>query len=396
MGFKAHEANEQVFKSLQELKEYVIIEKATTEFVPIISLMKKKAKFVDDEYFGYDKKWFTFNEEGFKELCNKFNIPMNLIKGFCEDKLASSVLNDIFYNKDQKEVLYNHQFVIDNKSRRVVGIVSCSYIDYSNKDFLEDLEKANNNLFKDFKIQECFIVNTKLYLRLLSPKIISGYAKGSYYEGDDTSQVGLQFKNSMIGNSAVKIDYYIYRAICSNGLIVETFENKNKIFHSGKRESFIERLAQKLTPIMKDIKKLPKCLSDLVDIEYSPSALANLGVADYIYKIIPLDEYTYTKRNKVKSDQKIEFDKEFILDIPRIYAGVHSGKVFNSSYRNNQSMFDFINIFTEYAHCNELTRKQQINIEEKTGEFMKWVLDNKEQIKIENNKHIEVKQLSYI
>lgn len=69
MGFIVHKVNEVIFNSLPELKEYTIIERANTDFVPIINFLENKAKFVDDEYFGYNKTWYTFNDEAFHDLC---------------------------------------------------------------------------------------------------------------------------------------------------------------------------------------------------------------------------------------------------------------------------------------------------------------------------------------
>lgn len=304
------------------------------------------------------------------------------------------MLNDVIYNSYRRDLLNNCQLVIDKSLNRIIGIVSCTYIDYSNKDFIDDIEKINNKLLLDYELKECFVINTKLYLRFLSPKIISGYAKGDCYAGNDISQIGIQLKNSMIGNSAVRIDYYIYRAICSNGLVVQAAEHKNMIKHSDKKESFINRLNDKLPPIIEDINKLPEILKSLVELEYSPISLANLGATEYIYKILPLDEYTYLKRNKMKREDKLKFDIEFISGIPRKYAGVNSKEVFLSKFRNNQSIFDFINIFTEFAHSKNISKKRQIYIEEKSGDLVKWAIDNKEYIENENIYSKEYGQVS--
>ncbi len=385
VGFHCQSNKYFCFNSLSELKEYVIIEKANTEFIPIKYYLDNNASFIDDAYFGSKHNWLTFNDEGFIQFCRKFKIPIDFIMRLEEKELTSKVLNDHIRIGSFKKELEKSQFVVDKHSNIISGIVSNTYIDYSNKDFLEDIYKVYPKLFDEFEMVESYVINTKLYLRLLSPKIISGYAKGKHYEGEDISQIGLQIKNSMIGNSSVKIDYYIYRAICSNGLVVDTFNSKNRILHSGKRESFIQRLEEKINPIMSEIKHLPKIIKELVDIEYNPYTLAILGAADFVYKIIPLNDYQYEKRNKLKKKYKIEFDALQMSNYPKMYAGTHSKEVFQSVFRDNQSMFDYINVFTEYANSNNLNKEQKIYIEEKTGDFVSWILQNKTKIKKENS-----------
>ena len=65
---------------------------------------------------------------------------------------------------------------------------------------------------------------------------------------------------------------------------------------------------------------------------------------------------------------------------PDKYAGELSSKVFKSNYRNNQSMFDFINVFTEYAHSRNIEIDRRIEIEKKAGDFVNWVIKNKKKL----------------
>jgi hypothetical protein len=43
------------------------------------------------------------------------------------------------------------------------------------------------------------------------------------------------------------------------------------------------------------------------------------------------------------------FDIEKIINYPYKYAGKHSESLFNSHWRDNHTMFDLINVFTEYT-----------------------------------------------
>ena len=58
-----------------------------------------------------------------------------------------------------------------------------------------------------------------------------------------------------------------------------------------------------------------------------------------------------------------------------MYARKHSRRVFDAQWRDNASMFDFINIFTEYA--KDLKPIKKIETEEKAGALADWIAKNK-------------------
>ena len=58
-----------------------------------------------------------------------------------------------------------------------------------------------------------------------------------------------------------------------------------------------------------------------------------------------------------------------------MYARKHSRRIFDSQWRDNASMFDFINIFTEYA--KDLKPIKKIETEEKAGALADWIAKNK-------------------
>ena len=76
-----------------------------------------------------------------------------------------------------------------------------------------------------------------------------------------------------------------------------------------------------------------------------------------------------------KKDREHQRNMKLIAEIPNLIGGVHSDKVFKSRYRDNASMFDFINVFTEEAKKYEPI--QRIQIEKSTGEFADFIAKNK-------------------
>jgi hypothetical protein len=65
--------------------------------------------------------------------------------------------------------------------------------------------------------------------------------------------------------------------------------------------------------------------------------------------------------------------------IPEHLGGEHSNKVFLSSMRDNATVFDFLNVFTE--HAKNCKPAQKLDIEEKTGTLAKYISDNARKFK---------------
>lgn len=68
----------------------------------------------------------------------------------------------------------------------------------------------------------------------------------------------------------------------------------------------------------------------------------------------------------------------YVEAIPSVYGREHSLRVFQSGWRDNVSMFDFINILTEYA--KELPLLSKIEAEERVGEFAEYILKNEKKL----------------
>lgn len=276
---------------------------------------------------------------------------------------------------------------MDKSDNTVIGVVSKKYIDYYNYELLEDVKSNFPRIYNNYEVAESFMINTKLYLRVLSNDIKKGIINSNNGVAKDISRIGLQLTNSLVGDSSVKIDYFILRLLCSNGLVIESSRNSKRVIHSGKMETFKERLKEAIKPMIKELKTIPQMIQTLVEIQYDPMIIVELGGAERVYNIIPLEEKENQKRKRlIKNEEELKkFDYETIKNYPNKYGGELSSRIFNTYLRNNQSMFDFINVFTEYANKKEKDLKKRVLIEENTGKFVNWVLDKKVKINKANN-----------
>ena len=64
-----------------------------------------------------------------------------------------------------------------------------------------------------------------------------------------------------------------------------------------------------------------------------------------------------------------------IAALPICLGGEEAVRVFRSPMRDNASMYDFVNIFTE--HAKGLPDGQKIDVETKAGSLASWIAENK-------------------
>ena len=72
---------------------------------------------------------------------------------------------------------------------------------------------------------------------------------------------------------------------------------------------------------------------------------------------------------------KQQHDAALLGYIPDQYGGTHAKAMFQSPYRRNASLFDFLNVLTEYAKTRPPTPR--LEIQTKTGALAKYIADNK-------------------
>lgn len=391
MAFIYQPIKEDSFKSLEEFKNAAKKEEAAITRIPVSGFLKHGAQFLDDEYFGDGNIAFKFNQSGIRSLTSFLGIRLDTLELLERQELASDILNDLLAQRTIQDKLQAQELIVNEKDNEIIGIVSKSYIGYSNHKLLQDIEKllcpkrTQASLFPendDFVFQGGYSINTQLSLRYTMKKKV-GVIKGCGGEGDDVTNLGFQFKNSMVGDSSVNINFFLYRKICDNGLIVPAGSAVNRIFHSGKQESFSKRLEKAFQEITRRIGQAGKMIEQLGALEFNPELLARRNRSDMIFdiiqgskgKIVSECQTPNTPREGNKKENKILREAAIIKRIPQMYARKYSRRVFDSQWRDNASMFDFINIFTEYA--KDLKSIKKIETEEKAGVLADWIAKNK-------------------
>ena len=391
MPFLCEPIVETQFASLKDVDGWISGNEDRLERVSIADRIEKGARFFDDEYFGDDDRFLRFNQNGIRALARKLSLRPDTLQRVERPGLVSELLNDLVVQHDMRERFEDQEFVVNARSDTVLGSVSASYVFYSNQDFIQDIQDLLSGgqiafFPKDslgrFRYVDGFSVNTQLFLRFIL-RVESGRVTGPGGEGEDVTEIGIQFKNSMVGDAAVSLQYFVNRLLCANGLIVPAGTSQARVFHSGKRESFMKRLEKSFREVERKIGSTATAVKSLMAIPFDPESLARTQMTRKVFDIIPgsrsrvMEEHRIPKRQKPRMTpaERTEYEASIIDHIPATFAQKYAGRVFNSTYRDNATMFDFINIFTEYAQTQPIHKR--LEIEERAGVLADQIVKNK-------------------
>jgi hypothetical protein len=230
------------------------------------------------------------------------------------------------------------------------------------------------------------MTNTRLRARFRS-SLEAGVVRGKGGTAPDRAIIGFQFVNSMVGDTAVRVDFYLHRLVCANGLIAPVSHTQNVVFHSGKERTFLSRLDERFTAILRGIGRIQELWQGLAHIPFSPRALARAGYTNDILDLFPEHRETLRQygaeanipESLPKEEKRIQRDAATLAAIPTILASGNSARVFQSYWRDSQTLFDFINLFTEKAQ-EYPTPARRIHVEEAVGRLADSIYQNRKKL----------------
>ena len=231
-------------------------------------------------------------------------------------------------------------FAVNARSHTVLGAVSKSYVFYSNQDFIQDIQDLLSGgqiafFPKDslgrFRYVNGFSVNTQLFLKFIL-RVESGRVTGPGGEGEDVTEIGILFKNSMMGDAAVSIQYFVHRLLCANGLIVPGGASQARISHSGKRRNFVKRLERSFREVERKIGSTATAVKSLMAMDFDPESLVRTKLTPKVFDIIPgsrsgiMAEHRIPKRQKTRMTrgERTEYEASIIDHIPKTFAGKYA------------------------------------------------------------------------
>lgn len=323
----------------QDCKDYVVQDISLRNLAVYCEGHKTKvAKFTAQNDSGNcDVLNRTFTEHSFGQMCGKIGVPVKYIDkcittGY--DSLAQENLNTWVNN-------YNKDLLLRVYKDKIRGVLSNKYGILDSPDILQVIDTATRGL--GLKVKGYYLSEERFHARLIQQETMK-------INGEDLF-AGIQIDSSDVGRSALNVNFFIYKQVCTNGLAIAKGKGnmfKQKHFNIC-TEDFREQLSLSL-------KSLPELITEYEHIIRQSAIQYNLfGTA---YCSISQEDYDKSIKNfidkiRLKTGLSEEGAKK-VSDLSMNKYGTHDWGVINS--------------LTEVAQ--DYTLERRIALERIAGDFL--------------------------
>ena len=266
-----------------------------------------------------------FSPHAIGQLCTKLGIPVRYINKCFEQGEISLVADNL--NTWIEKIPKDKTLLFRQHEDRIRGVLSDKFSIFDSTSILNTL--SNMGIEEEYRLKSAFLNDERLHLRMIDPEPLD-------IKGEDLF-AGIQIDSSDVGKSLLKVQFFIHKLVCTNGLTIKKaggilYEQK----HIGiKEEEFIEGIEE-------GIELIPKIVAETRDLIINQKQI----------KIVSLDEWI----EKIKTDLRLSEDSA--NNIINLY---------NEKYVGG-SKWDLINSITEEAQRFNLDRR--IDIEEYAGSLL--------------------------
>lgn len=153
----------------------------------------------------------------FGQLCNKIGVPVSYMKKCLEQKEYDIVHDNMHMWLDR----FNKDLFLREYKNQIRGILSTRYSVLDTPEVLDVLFNGDMAL-SDFNVKGCHISSERFHLRITENQQL--------IEKDDLF-AGVQVDSSDVGRSQLRVQFLIYKLVCTNGLATST---DNSIFFQQK------------------------------------------------------------------------------------------------------------------------------------------------------------------
>ena len=146
----------------------------------------------------------SMSDHAFSQLCSKIGVPVRFMRKCMEDKHPQIVADSVnTYLQEQK----NKTMFVRTNNDHIRGILSEKYSVLDAPDILESIEEVLPNA----PVKGFYMNDERLHARILgSPLNIP----------NEDLFWGLQIDSSDVGRSILKVQFLLYKQVCTNGLVV--------------------------------------------------------------------------------------------------------------------------------------------------------------------------------
>jgi hypothetical protein len=142
----------------------------------------------------------------FGQLCGKMGIPIQYAQR-CMDAGMEGLIDE---NMNRWLEKYPGNLLVRTTDDHIRGILTPKYAVYDSDRIMEDVESGLR--FSDLGVKSAIINEERLQVRLCSPEPLK-------VEGEEL-YVGVIVDSSDVGRAQLRLHFFVYRPICTNGLIL--------------------------------------------------------------------------------------------------------------------------------------------------------------------------------
>jgi len=161
---------------------------------------------------------FEVNDTFHSQLASKLSIPKKYYDAMTDiPGLRSTNVNAWLNHREEKNLVRT----LDGKAR---ALLSDRYKPIDHLLILHSFLPSVQGM--EIKFQSNSLTSSKLYIQMLFPKLEGEVERG------DVVQAGITLTNSETGQGSVDVSTFLYRLVCSNGMIGESLLHK---YHAGRK-----------------------------------------------------------------------------------------------------------------------------------------------------------------
>lgn len=139
-------------------------------------------------------------------MCGKLKVPSQYYSRLVSEgknNLAADNINAWLDNN-------NKEYFIREYNGRIRGFLTGNYSVYDAPEILQSVDEAFD--MSKFKVKGSFINEERLHLRITEKEMLD-------IEGEDLF-AGISIDSSDVGRSGLRVNFFIYKQVCTNGLVV--------------------------------------------------------------------------------------------------------------------------------------------------------------------------------
>lgn len=194
------------YKNTKDLSDIInqamIMQKCCKDYV-----VNSNSMFVDgdlDLALWSENKAFEFTQHSFSQLCGKLGVPVRYMKKCLKEGQERLVPDNI--NKWLSDI-EPKKFLVRTYGESARGILSDKYSVMDTPDILTSLADVTD----DFRVKSYFMDEERLHVRMIGEQL--NVPKEDLF-------CGLQIDSSDVGRKLLTVQFFVYKQVCTNGLVV--------------------------------------------------------------------------------------------------------------------------------------------------------------------------------